>query len=76
MRLIKQLFGFNPEQITHYISLLEAENLLLQKVRIQEYKSFHSKKTELLRKIETLNAEMTKLDEMEHNIRLWIEKNK
>lgn len=76
MRLIKQFFGFNPEQITQYISLLEAENQSLQKVRVKEYKAFHSNKTELLRRIEILNVELTNLDEMEHNIRLWIEKNK
>jgi cell division septum initiation protein DivIVA len=75
MREKKSFFGYNPQKVRHYLSVMHTEKLLLEDKVKKQVDAFTKEQAELLKQIENVEREIEQVGKIEMSLKQWIQRN-
>ncbi|MCU6797599.1 MULTISPECIES: hypothetical protein [Paenibacillus] len=71
----RSLIGYDDEKVKSYIHSLQLEIRALERRRREDHQVFMNQSAELLGEIDQLKQKAHELDQMENNLKQWIQRN-
>jgi cell division septum initiation protein DivIVA len=75
MREKKSFFGYNPQKVRQYLSVMHTEKLLLEDKVMKQVDAFTKEQAELLKQIENVEREIEQVGKIEMSLKQWIQRN-